>query len=47
VYEELKRRKILVATQTPGAGGWLRISIGSEGEIGKLIKELRNIEAKD
>ena len=41
VYEELKRRKILVRYfDAPGLDDGLRISIGSEREIGKLAREL-------
>lgn len=44
VYEELKRRKILVRFfDAPGLDDGLRISVGSEGEIGKLIGELKAV----
>ncbi len=44
VYEELKRRKILVRYfAAPGLDDGLRISIGSEREIGALIAQLRGM----
>jgi histidinol-phosphate aminotransferase len=47
VYRELKRRKILVRYfDAPGLDDGLRISIGSDREIGALIRELRNIVRK-
>lgn len=44
IYEDLKRRKILVRyMQYEGYGDGLRISVGSEEEIEKLLQELRLI----
>jgi len=47
VYEELKRRKILIRYfDAPGLDDGLRISIGSEREIGALVREFKDIKAK-
>ncbi len=44
IYEELKRRKILVRYMSyPDYGDGLRISVGSNPEIDKLLRELRAI----
>ena len=44
IYEELKRRMILIRYMNyPGYGDGLRISIGSDEEIRKLLEELRKI----
>ena len=44
LYEELKRRKILVRYMNyEGYGDGLRISIGSEEEVDRLLQELRQI----
>jgi len=44
IYEELKNRKILVRSMNyPGYGEGLRISVGSDAEIDKLLGELRAI----
>jgi histidinol-phosphate aminotransferase len=44
VYEELKRRRILVRYMSyEGHGDGLRISVGSDGEIDRLLDELNNI----
>jgi histidinol-phosphate aminotransferase len=44
IYEELKRRLILIRyMQYPGYGDGLRISIGTDAEIDKLLEELRRL----
>lgn len=44
IYEELKRRKILVRFMTyEGYGDGLRISVGTDVEIDRLVEELRAI----
>jgi histidinol-phosphate aminotransferase len=44
IYEELKRRMILVRyMQFPGYGDGMRISIGTDAEIDRLLAELRQI----
>src|SRR5262249_26288595 len=44
VYEELKRRNILVRYMNyEGHGDGLRISVGSDAEVDKLLEELRRI----
>ncbi|MFO0851188.1 MAG: histidinol-phosphate transaminase [Gemmataceae bacterium] len=44
VYEELKRRKILVRHMTyPGYGDGLRVSVGTPAEVDRLLAELRTI----
>jgi histidinol-phosphate aminotransferase len=44
IFEELKRRRVLVRYMTyPGHGDGLRISVGSEAEIGRLLGELETI----
>ncbi len=42
LYEELKKRKILVRYMNyPGQGDGLRVSVGSDGEIERLLEVLR------
>ncbi len=44
VFEELKRRRILVRYMNyPGHGDGLRISVGTDAEIDRLLDELNNI----
>ncbi len=44
VYEELKRRKVLVRYMSyPGYGDGLRISVGTPAEVEKLLSELKEI----
>jgi histidinol-phosphate aminotransferase len=44
IFEELKRRKILVRYMDyPGFGAGLRISVGSDAEIDRLLDELKGI----
>ncbi|HZZ82615.1 MAG TPA: histidinol-phosphate transaminase [Gemmataceae bacterium] len=44
VFEELKRRKILVRYMNyPSHGDGLRISVGSDAEIDRLLDELQNL----
>jgi histidinol-phosphate aminotransferase len=44
IYEELKCRRILIRYMNyPGYGDGLRISIGSDAEIDRLLVELRSI----
>jgi histidinol-phosphate aminotransferase len=44
LYEELKRRKILVRYMNyPSYGDGLRISVGSDAEVDRLLAELRRI----
>jgi histidinol-phosphate aminotransferase len=44
IYEELKRRKILVRYMNyDGYGDGLRISVGTEPEIERLLQELGQI----
>jgi histidinol-phosphate aminotransferase len=44
IYEELKRRQILVRYMCyEGSGDGLRISVGTDGEIEKLLEELRRL----
>jgi histidinol-phosphate aminotransferase len=44
IYEELKRRMILVRYMDyPGYGDGLRITVGTDAEIDKLLEELRTI----
>ena len=44
VYEELKRRAILIRyLDYPGYGDGLRISVGTDAEIDRLLDELRNL----
>jgi histidinol-phosphate aminotransferase len=44
IYEELKRRRILIRYMSyPGYGDGLRISVGSEVEIDRLLAEMRSI----
>jgi histidinol-phosphate aminotransferase len=44
IYEELKRRRILIRYMNyPGYGDGLRISIGTDVEIDRLLVELRSI----
>lgn len=44
IFEELKRRQVLVRYMNyPGHGDGLRISVGSEAEIDRLLAELRTI----
>jgi histidinol-phosphate aminotransferase len=44
IYEELKRRKVLVRYMSyPGYGDGLRISVGTPAEVEKLLAELRQI----
>ena len=43
IYEELKRRKILVRYMNYDGYDGLRISVGSDSEIDKLLSELRAI----
>jgi histidinol-phosphate aminotransferase len=44
IYEELKRRRILIRYMNyPGYGDGLRISIGTDAEIDRLLAELRLI----
>jgi len=43
IYEELKRRKILVRYMNYDGYDGLRISVGSDAEIDKLLSELRTI----
>ena len=43
VYEELKRRKILVRYMDYGGYDGLRISVGTDAEIDRLLAELRAI----
>ena len=44
IYEELKRRKILVRYMNyDGYGDGLRISVGTDAEIDKLLAELKAI----
>jgi histidinol-phosphate aminotransferase len=44
LYEELKRRGILVRYMNyEGHGEGLRISVGSDAEVDRLLDELRNI----
>jgi histidinol-phosphate aminotransferase len=46
IYEELKRRKILVRYfDTPGLRDCMRITVGAPKEIKALLNELANIEA--
>jgi histidinol-phosphate aminotransferase len=43
-FEELKRRKVLVRYMNyPGHGDGLRISVGSDAEIDRLLEELKGI----
>ena len=43
VYEELKRRKILVRYMNYGGYDGLRITVGSDGEVDRLLTELGSI----
>ena len=44
LYEELKRRRILVRYMSyEGFGDGLRISVGTDVEIDRLLQELRQI----
>jgi histidinol-phosphate aminotransferase len=44
IYEELKRRKVLVRYMSyEGYGDGLRITVGSDGEIDRLVAELNQI----
>jgi histidinol-phosphate aminotransferase len=44
VYEELKRRNVLIRYMNyPGYGDGLRVSVGSDAEIDRLLTELRAI----
>ncbi len=44
IYEELKRRVILVRYMNyEGYGDGLRISVGTDAEIDRLLDELRRI----
>ncbi len=44
LYEELKRRRILVRYMVyEGYGDGLRISVGTDAEIDRLLQELRQI----
>jgi histidinol-phosphate aminotransferase len=44
IFEELKKRKILVRYMNyPGHGDGLRISVGSDAEIDRLLDELRTL----
>jgi histidinol-phosphate aminotransferase len=44
IYEELKRRLILVRYMNyPGYGDGLRITVGTEEEVGRLVEELERI----
>jgi histidinol-phosphate aminotransferase len=44
IFEELKRRKVLVRYMNyPGHGDGLRISVGSDAEIDRLLEELKGI----
>ncbi len=44
IYEELKRRKILIRYMAfAGYGDGLRITVGSDGEIDQLLAEMRKI----
>ena len=44
IFEELKRRNILVRYMNfDGYGDGLRISVGSDAEVDKLLEELRRI----
>ena len=44
IYEELKRRKILVRYMNyDGYGDGLRIIVGTDAEIDRLLEELRGI----
>ena len=44
IYEELKRRKVLVRYMAyAGYGDGLRISVGSPAEVERLLGEMRNI----
>jgi histidinol-phosphate aminotransferase len=44
LYEELKRRMILIRYMAyDGYGDGLRITVGTEGEIDRLLEELRRI----
>ena len=44
IFEELKNRKILVRYMNyPNHGDGLRISVGSDAEIDRLLEELRNV----
>jgi histidinol-phosphate aminotransferase len=44
IFEELKRRKVLVRYMVyDGYGDGLRISVGTENEIDRLLEELRAI----
>jgi histidinol-phosphate aminotransferase len=43
LYEELKRRKVLVRYMDYDGYDGLRISVGTDAEIDKLLSELRAI----
>jgi histidinol-phosphate aminotransferase len=43
IYEELKRRKILVRYMNYDGYDGLRISVGTDAEIDKLLQELKTI----
>jgi histidinol-phosphate aminotransferase len=43
IYEELKRRKILVRYMNYDGYDGLRISVGTDAEIDRLLAELRAI----
>jgi histidinol-phosphate aminotransferase len=44
IYEELKKRTILVRYMNyPGYGDGLRVSVGTEPDVDRLLEELRQI----
>ena len=44
IFEELKRRRVLVRYMTyAGHGDGLRISVGTDAEIDRLLEELKTI----
>ena len=44
IYEELKKRRILIRYMVyDGYGDGLRISVGSDGEVDRLLEELAGI----
>jgi histidinol-phosphate aminotransferase len=44
LYDELKKRRVLVRYMNyPGFGDGLRISVGSEEEIARLLDELKRL----
>ena len=48
IYEELKRRKILVRYMNyEGYGDGLRISVGTDDEVDRLLTELRSVLERD